>query len=298
MNGIDAFGIIKQDISVMIEKYQMAKDWLEEKNIRISSSRFDQYISVIKKGILDNKLEKSKENDSKILWAMAELHDLLEIYEHLNSFNDERVSESLRKIKKGPLLLLDEPNDGGAIHGRNFTFELYAASRLLRANLDVSYQSEADINITLMDKLLHLECKRVVSENNMDNLIQKAIDQIETRCLDNSEDRGIIVISLSKIFWKAQTELNLGFYADEKEMQQFLIPCAEQIAHEIHVRYANSSEKILGCLFHYKVPFFRKNNGLPAFINRFSYITFSELGTNNKELSDKFSAYLKGSVYT
>ncbi|MDU0111748.1 hypothetical protein RT723_01720 [Psychrosphaera aquimarina] len=190
-----------------------------------------------------------------------------------------------------------EPKDGGGIHGRNFAFELYASSRFLRAGLDVSYQSDADLNIFIANTLLHVECKRAVTENNLEALIEKAIEQIDRSCERNYNDRGLIVLSLSKLFWKIQMGLNQGNVADENELQSLLHPVSEQITREISARYTTKSDKVLGLVFHYKMPFYRRSNGFPAFINRFSFVSFSEPGSKNKAISDELSTQLKQSVY-
>lgn len=236
-------------------------------------------------------------NNADTLWAIAELHDLLEISKYLRDVEHEGIKNTLNWLKKGPSLLSGEPKDGGGIHGRNFTFELYASSRFLRAGLDVSYQSDADLNIVIANRLLHVECKRAVTENNLEGLIEKAIEQIDKSCEGNDTDRGVIALSLSKLFWMMQEELNQGNVADENELQSLLHPVSEKIAMDIKVRYATKSDNVLGVIFHYKMPFYRRSNGFPAFINRFSFVSFSELGTANKAISNELSNCLKKSVY-
>lgn len=297
MTKIDAVGRKEQDLTLMIKQFDEAKAWLESIGIDISSGRFQQYKKRIERSLENGKFFSPDFCDSDTLWAIAELHDLLELFDYLKSFDDEKVKKTLSWLKKGPALLEDEPKDGGKIHGRNFTFELYAACRFLRSGLPVSYESDADINLSVLDTLLHVECKRAVTENNLDGLIEKAIDQIDGACLNNQNDRGLIVLSLSKIFWKVQIELNQGHAAEESELQRLLEPVSRNIAEAIRSTYAQKSENVIGLIFHYKVPFYRKKNGFPAFINRFSFISFSEPGTKNKLISDTISQHLKSSMY-
>ena len=174
---------------------------------------------------------------------------------------------------------------------------MYSACRFLRAGLFVSYESDADINISVLDTFLHVECKRAVTENNLEGLIEKAIDQIDGECLNNPNNRGLIVLSLSKIFWKTQKELNQGYVAEEYELQNLLEPVSKNIAEAIRSAYAKKSENVIGLIFHYKVPFYRKENGFPAFINRFSFIPFSEPGDKNRLISDEISQHFRCSMY-
>jgi len=281
----------------MVHEYDEAKLWLENLGVKIESGRFQSYKKLIVQSLRDGLFNSPDTNNADTLWAIAELHDLLEISKYLRDVEHEGIKNTLNWLKKGPSLLSGEPKDGGGIHGRNFTFELYASSRFLRAGLDVSYQSDADLNIVIANRLLHVECKRAVTENNLEGLIEKAIEQIDKSCEGNDTDRGVIALSLSKLFWMMQEELNQGNVADENELQSLLHPVSEKIAMDIKVRYATKSDNVLGVIFHYKMPFYRRSNGFPAFINRFSFVSFSELGTANKAISNELSNCLKKSVY-
>lgn len=294
---IDAVGKKEQMFEEMLNNYDNAKVWFEGLGIKIALGRFQSYRELIDQSLKDGKLNSPDVNDSDTLWAIAELHDLLDIYEYLNGLDPSIIKKTLNWLKKGPALLSDEPNDGGGIHGRNFTFELYTTSRFLRAGLDVGYHSEADVNISLLNTLIHVECKRAVTKSNIEDLIEKAIYQIDRSCKGNPSDRGLIVLSLSKLFWKAQEELNQGNVADESELQSLLEPISQTIAETISAKYCNKSENVIGLVFHYKVPFYRRSNGFPAIINRFSFVTFSAHGTNNRSISDKLSEHYKQSMY-
>jgi hypothetical protein len=297
MSTIDAVGRKEQIFEDMLNDYDNAKTWLESVGVKIDSGRFQSYKKLIAQKIKHGTFNSPDINDSDTLWAIAELHDLLDIYEYLHGFDHHLIQKTLRWLKKGSDFLLDEPKDGGGIHGRNYTFELYTASRLLRAGLDVSYQSKADINISLLNTLIHVECKRAVSENNLEALIEKAIYQIDRSCKEAPSDRGLIVLSLSKLFWKVQEELNQGNVADESELQSLLAPVSQTIAEGISAKYSNKSKNVIGLIFHYKVPFYRRTNGFPAFINRFSFVPFPAPGSVNKSISDKLSEHFKQSMY-
>ncbi len=279
----------------MLINFDKAKEWLEQKKLRIDRTRFCKYRKIADDYFLKFKGVKYKETE--ILWAFAELHDLLEIHHHLNLVEDSKVEDSLRKIIAGPVLLADEKKDGGSIQGRNFTFELYAASRFLRAGLNVFFKSEADINIDIQGTLLHVECKRVVSGNNLENLINGAIDQIEKRCQSCHNDRGIVVISISKILFKEQENNTLGYLYEHKNISSLLHASSLRFGDDLSLRFRSVSNKNLGIVFHYKFPFFNIRNGYPYFINRFSYVPFSERGSSDREISDYFSKSLKETIY-
>lgn len=279
----------------MLIDFDKAKEWLEQKRLRIERSRFCKYRKIADDYFL--KLKGVKYKETEILWAFAELHDLLEIYNFLRVVEESKVNDSLRKVITGPVLLADEKKDGGSIHGRNFTFELYTASRFLRAGLDVFFKSEADINIQIHDITLHVECKRVVSEGNLDNIIKRAIAQIDTRCKGNPKDRGLVAVSISKLLFKEQEERRIGhrYYCDH--ISSILHESSLVFGEELSARFRYISDKNIGIVFHYKFPFFSNENGYPHFINRFSYVPFSSIGTVERDISDYFSKSLKETIY-
>ena len=292
---IDSHGLKNQKIVAMLEEYDQARIWLESIGVRVAVTRFQKYRKCIEHAFLKNSFKSP--SDPEVLWALAELHDLLDIYLYLKPLDESRVNDTLKKIKGGPALLVDEKNDGGSVHGRNFTFELYTASRFMRGGLNVSWYSEADINLLVRGTNVHVECKRVVSEKNLEKLVEKALHQVDTRCSSCPNDRGIVALSISKLAWKAQQKLDIGCYSEVDTMQAVLAPVAQNFSKELTSRYLDYSKKNIGIMFHYKLPFFRKSNGEPAIINRFSYVPFSKKGTEDRLISDEFSKALKASVY-
>ena len=114
-----------------------------------------------------NLLENREKPSWDKLWAYTELHDLVEIYENLGNLKSAKLLDLLKTVAKGPSLLREEGNSGGSIHGRNFTFELYTASRLARAEFTTTFDTESDVNFICKDKLIHVECKRVNSPDSL-----------------------------------------------------------------------------------------------------------------------------------
>lgn len=285
---IDYFGRNIQPFEEAIKNFEDAKLWLESKGIKVNPTRFQKN----KQLLLKNSSNKTSE-DFEILWANAELHDLCEIHRYLSKIESSNLTESLRKIVKGPELLAHEKEDGGSIHGRNFTFELYVASRLVRAGYDTSFDTDADINFIESDVLFNVECKRVNSENNMNYLIQEAIKQIDKRCSNN--DKGIVAISISKLVHKAiQLEAKRSF-ADLDEMQEIMSPIVGKWCQLIQKHYSNISPNVVGLILHYKMPLRDIQTGAAAFLNRFSMVSFDN-GELNNQLAHRISEALKASI--
>lgn len=267
---IDSSKLHQHDFSDMLANYDRAKGWLEALGIKVNPTRFHQYKKTIEKSLQPVTGPYDLEQDLNLLWAFAELHDVLDIYENLKDIHEPRLVESLKKIATGPTLLEDEKSDGGSIHGRNFTFELYAASRLARAGFPIEFNTIADANFCLNGAQMHLECKRVISENNMEELIASACKQIATRCKGNPSDRGIAAISISKLVWKALREAAPGVHADIAELRLAMIANLDKWGPVITELFKRFNQHTVAVLLHYKMPFRRKSDGAAAFLNRFS----------------------------
>lgn len=287
---IDSFGKKEQSMEEMIRIYNEAKEWLESKGINVNPTRFQKNLKLIKSNNID-----SIKKEFDFLWANSELHDLCEIYLHLSKINSKKLTDSLKTVVSGPELLQQEKNDGGSIHGRNFTFELYSAARIARCGYGVTFDTDADINFINENRLYHVECKRVVSENNMDTLIDKAIKQIDKRCANNSNDRGIVSLSVTKLVAKAIDLEAKGVHANIDDMQDTMRKLVAKWGQLIQHHYSKKSIKTLGLILHYKMPLRDKETGAATFLNRFSMIHFNN-GYENNLLAHDFSEKLRLSI--
>lgn len=287
---IDVFGRNEKSFDEVMDSYEEAKRWLEEKGIRVNPTRFEKNRKLIQKVGSAN-----TEEDFRILWANAELHDICEIHQRLATIDSARLTETLRKSVTGHELLSEERNDGGSVHGRNFTFELYTASRIARCGYEVTFDTDSDINFLEDGRLIHVECKRVVSENRLDALIVEAMHQIDKRCEDSPTDRGIVAVSLSKLVSKALNIEAKGTYGDLAEMQKVMRVLIGKWSQLIKLRYSALSVQTIGVILHYKMPLRDSKTGGTAFLNRFSMISFDN-SAENKVLEATFSSRMRESV--
>ena len=267
---IDSSKLHQQVFSDMFAQYENAKSWLEALGVKVSPTRFQHHINTIKRSFHRSSAQYDVEKDLSLLWAIAEIHDLLEIHRNLRDIRDARIVESLNKMVKGPAPLEYEGVDGGSIHGRNFTFELYVASRLARAGLALEFNTLADANFRVKNINIHLECKRVVSENNIGDLIASACKQIAIRCQNNPEDRGIAAVSVTKLVWKVLREQSLGIHAEPEKIRLAMTSFLELIGPEITKPFKRFNRHTIAILLHYKLPFRRNTDGAVVLANRFS----------------------------
>ena len=284
---LDSYKTKEKSLNDLIKAYEQAKIWIENKGIRVNVSRFKKNIELIK-----NNSFKNLKEDYDILWATAELHDIFEIHKWLSKINSNGLTESLKKCVKGHELLRYEKSDGGSVQGRNFTFELYAAARIAKGGYEVSFDTDADINFIERGRLFHVECKRVNSENKMNDLINGALSQINRRCENSASDRGIVALSISKIIFKAIEIEAKKSYANVKEMQSLMRAALFQVSERIQVYCSPKSTKSIGLLLHYKVPFRDINTGMAVLLNRFAMINFDN-GYENNQLASAISNRLE-----
>jgi len=269
---IDSSKLHTQGLSDLLQKYEEARAWLESHGVRVNLTRFQKYKEQLARPLQVTQSSQDISADLGLLWAHAELHDLLEIYTCLKDIRDSKFVENLKKIATGPTLLDDEKSDGGNIHGRSFTFELYTAARLVRAGYPVSFKSLADTNFMIDNTLIHVECKRAVSENNVDQLIHRANEQIAERCREypNINQRGIVAVSITRLVWKAFEQNAKGVHADVGELRLIMIAMLNKWAPLIIGRFKRYAPTTIAILLHYKMPFRRQTDGAVAFLNRFS----------------------------
>ncbi|OEZ49274.1 hypothetical protein JAB1_24640 [Janthinobacterium sp. MP5059B] len=257
-------------LNEILTHYEDAKAWLESLGINVNPTRFRNYKRIIEQSGKEYSENYDYKQDWNMLWALSELDDLLSIHRDLKAQQDMRMVDSLRKITTGPILLDDEKNDGGSIQGRNFTFELYAAARIARAGFSVNFNTIADANFLVGERQIHMECKRVVSEDNMEGLVISACKQIAKRCNDSPSDRGIAAISISKLVWKAFEGAAKGVHADVDTIRLAMIANLDKWGPEITKRFERFNKHTSGILLHYKMPFRRNTDGAATVLNRFA----------------------------
>lgn len=153
-------------------------------------------------------LEKHKISRSTRIWEMLSLfeeqisknwdnlpktliyHEILEIYEIINTLldtHDERIIESITKDHVDEL-------SGKNKKGRNTQFELFIASKYIRAGYNVKF-GEPDLFFYHLGNRYNIACKRPQSAKKILNRIKEASKQISLH-----DGFGIIAIDLTPTF--------------------------------------------------------------------------------------------------
>lgn len=254
----------------LLDRFSLARDWIESHQIRVDASRFDEYKRVIERGIASGSLDLTSEDMPLFQWACVELHDLLDIYDNLQAHKHPQFLASLKKLVKGPSLLQSETPDNASIHGRNFTFELYTASRLARMGFDVYFDGISDVRFETDSASVHVECKRAIGVDNLDSLIDKGFSQIRKRCDKESKkfECGIVSLSLSRYVFQILSDQGPLVCTQEQiqnEMRRLLGTWGQYFV----PNFSRNLPTGVGILVHYKLPFWSTDNGCLTMLNRF-----------------------------
>ena len=114
--------------------------------------------------------------------------------------NHQIPRAKLVEILKGPFLPKDEDPKAQNIHSRNTLFELQIAAKFNNAGIEVIGFN--DIDFILDEQQFNAQCKRIHSLKRIEENVQKAYKQIQSRLKNNENHKAIICISIDKLSQK------------------------------------------------------------------------------------------------
>ena len=185
------------------------------------------------------------------LFEAMEAH---EIYRAFSGEISEPLREKVQRALSGPVAPPDEQSKNSA--GRNTMFELSLAADWKNHGLPVTL-GDPDITLNISGVPFLVECKRPFNENSVWTNIEDAASQLSKE-LDkpaNSDARGIVAISLSRVF----TNNDLICYADEEEGKRFITGefqsmIARHQADWSIKMFLQVSDRVVALMFHLAVP--------------------------------------------
>ncbi len=123
----------------------------------------------------------------------------IEIYKALSKQNDlpqKKLMDKLKESVKGPFLQKNENPLISNVNSRNALFELELAAKI--SNSGIKLFDLDDIQFEYDSYNFHVECKRLISKDKVEENIEKAYKQLQVK-LNDKNDRGIIALSLDKL---------------------------------------------------------------------------------------------------
>lgn len=131
------------------------------------------------------------------LTALTESQEICGIVPFLRTCPQAVVAPRLSAVLKGPELR--DREDEGSNQARNIQFELWLATLLWGAGVEVSLE-EPDLALRLGDDVILVACKRLFSVHRLTRRINEATDQLRRHLAPKSGPAwGVIAVSLSKV---------------------------------------------------------------------------------------------------
>ena len=193
----------KVDYDIILKRLNETRDWLSNIKLKIDGSRFSdilEHVNLICDYHEQNKVQDLLDNfDNEILWyALLESGAFLDIHQAFKKLKSHQIPRAkLVEILKGPFLPKDEDPVAQNIHSRNTLFELQIAAKINNAGIEVI--GFDDIDFILDEQQFNAQRKRIHSLKRIEENVQKAYEQIQSRLKNNENQKAIICISIDKL---------------------------------------------------------------------------------------------------
>ncbi len=193
----------KIDYDIILNRLNETRDWLSNIKLKTDESRFSdilEHVHLICDHHAKNKVQDLVDNfDNEILWyALLESRAFLDIHQAFKELKSHQIPRAkLVEILKGPFLSRDEDPAAQNIHSRNTLFELQIGAKFNNAGIEVI--GFDDIDFILDEQQFNAQCKRIHSLKRIEENVQKAYEQIQSRLKNNEKQKAIICISIDKL---------------------------------------------------------------------------------------------------
>jgi hypothetical protein len=197
-----------ESYEAVFEQYSAAIQWIEDIGVKIGPGRTSHYKKIV--GYWKNSYKTASADEGKKIFpdfvsSMFEIHDFVTIYKTFKKVSPDQLTSIVNKLQKavnGPINAAEEtPKSTTA---RNFLFEATVAARANRPNNGVKaiLDAESDTGISIEGKKIWVECKRIMTADNIESNARKASSQLEVilKKQVGSGHRGIVALDVSKIF--------------------------------------------------------------------------------------------------
>lgn len=206
--------------------------------------------------------------------VFAEVQDAGRLNEILSSYVEGiEFVEALTVLRKKQISIpdallkrvLDGPADASrenhrSNQGRNAMFELIMGAMLAKQDLLPTFgKVNPDVEFQFRERLVLMECKRVLSERTILANISEAIHQLEKCVHPEDRDVGLVALSVSRMahqgngYWKAPTL---------EDGRHFLAQELYRMVNDLNTRLARlSSTHATGIIFYVSSPLYVENIG-------------------------------------
>jgi hypothetical protein len=241
-------------------EYDNAISWMIKLGVKISSGRTQHYKKMMdywRENYKTASDEKAKDIFPDFVSSVSEIHDFIDIY---NAFKEEPVGNlasiknKLQKGVNGPLRSSDETQNSS--EARNFVFEALVAAKFHHPKKEITtiLSASSDTGVKVKSHKIWIECKRVTSENNLENNIRKASNQLDKQIRKKitASNKGLIAIDFSKILHNGDKLLvKENDFELQNSVQEITETLIKQYSYIWQNIYGTKNEKIIGTLVHF-----------------------------------------------
>jgi hypothetical protein len=189
------------DANSLIHALSEIDDWLQKKGLA-GNDRIRTYKSnIIEMAEADSRGDPQQTYEAvaaggRLAEVLASYFEGIEFVDTIMSLRAAGIdipSEELRKVVSGPADASLENERSN--QGRNFMFELVFAAMAARAGLVPEFGGGADIIFSFQDRLIRVECKRVMSVNKIEQRIRDGARQLRN---PGPSGCGLLAVSISR----------------------------------------------------------------------------------------------------
>jgi hypothetical protein len=285
------------------KNYDNAISWMKNIGVKISSGRTQHYLIIM--NFWRDNYKSASDSVAKDIFldfvsSVSEIDSFIKIHK---AFKDEPINRlfsiktKLQKGVNGPLNAEDE--NSNTSEARNYIFEALVAAKFHNPEKDMStiLTASTDTAVEFKKKKIWIECKRVTSENNLENNIRKAANQLDKQLCKkvgkkiNTGNKGLVAIDFSKM-------LHSGDQLLVKANDVELLNSVEKITETFIAQYSNlwnrifetKNKRIVGILVHFSTMATSEERNL--------LVTVSDWGVNPKVNTSLYNNSLLRSIAT
>lgn len=174
--------------------FREVENYLNEIGARIQGTRIEFYREVLERFAEDSQLSDEE------AWALVELRELRVIVHAARE--NQVIADGLSRCLQGAHRLQDETSKNSGNAGRNYSFELFIASKMTILGSNVStpeFGTGADVEFSCRGKMVPVECKRLYSPDKAARIMQDCCSQVSKRVEEG--EFGVAAISLTRALW-------------------------------------------------------------------------------------------------
>jgi len=250
------------------------QSWLTSLNIKTANTRFEE---IVENARVIN--ERHSKDPSSVIsgdisidrfwYCLTDAYTFLDLYEGLRTLKSHEIPKGkLRDSLQGPLLPKDEVPGRENVNSRNIFFELELAARFMKSGIRVI--GFDDIEFDFEGYRFCVQCKRLLSKDNIAHNIHEAYDQLSNHLSGSEKCRGMIGLSIEKLFNLDELVLDAKSPVEAEMRANKILDDFRRQHHHIWNQFLNI--KFTGVILAFKCLVFAKSNNIHSFAYKLDFV--------------------------